>query len=90
MNWYPNFNSHCWTDIPNLGVFRPWWWYDNTLSFHKDDMLSFAILKGPISNLNLEISRGLIDNVGLSCSLGQDPDFNSNNLIDIPILVVTV
>jgi hypothetical protein len=27
-------------------------------------MLSFAILKGPISNFNLEISLGFIDNAG--------------------------
>jgi hypothetical protein len=53
-------------------------------------MLSFAILKGPISSLNLEISQGLIDNAGRSCSLGQNLDFNSNNLADILILIVLV
>ena len=53
-------------------------------------MLSFAILKGPLSNLNLEISRGLIDNAGRSYSLGQNLDFNSHNLTAIPILIVTI
>jgi hypothetical protein len=52
-------------------------------------MLSFAILKGPISNLNLEISKGLIDNGGMDglAAWGQNPDFNSNNLTNIPILI---
>jgi hypothetical protein len=50
------------------------------LSLHKDDMLSFAILKGPISNFNLEISLGFIDNAGQFCSLGQNLDFYSHNL----------
>ena len=80
------FNSHSWTDIINLTVFRPWWWYDNTLSLHKDDMLSFAILKGPLSNLNLEIILG----VDRQCVMVLHPgvkiqDFNSHSWTDIPI-----
>jgi hypothetical protein len=47
-------------------------------------MLSFAILKGPVSNLNLEISLGFIDNAGQFCSLGQNLDFYSHSLTDIP------
>jgi hypothetical protein len=53
-------------------------------------MLSFAILKGPVSNLNLEISGGLIDNAGRSCSLGQNLDFNSHNLTAISFLIVMI
>jgi hypothetical protein len=53
-------------------------------------MLSFAILKGPISNFNLEISLGFIDNAGQSCSLGKNLDFNSHNLAAIPILIVMI
>ena len=59
MNRYPIFNSHSWADILILKVFRPSWWYDDTLSLHKDDMLSFAILKGLLSNINWEIIRGV-------------------------------
>jgi hypothetical protein len=53
-------------------------------------VLSFAILKGPISNFNLEISLGFIDNAGQFCSLGQNLDFYSHNLTAIPILVVMI
>jgi hypothetical protein len=56
----------------------------------KDDMLSFAILKGPISNFNLEISQGFIDNAGQFCSLGQNLDFYSHNLAAIPNLIVMI
>jgi hypothetical protein len=53
-------------------------------------MLSFAILKGPISNFNLEISLGFIDNAGQFCSLGQNLDFYSHNLAAIPNLIVMI
>jgi hypothetical protein len=53
-------------------------------------MLSFAILKGPLSNLSLENSQVLIDNFDGLTAWRKNPDFNSTNLTDIPILTVIV
>ena len=54
-------------------------------------MLSFAILKGLLSNLNVEISCGVDRQLVTVLKPGvKILDFNSNNLIDIPILAVIV